>query len=128
MDFDGKHEAMETIRRNDALARRERMEAGAARDRLEKQASVGERSNRLGTLAALAMVDFIGQRSLDGSMTALRRMAQGGGRVQDAGGGVRADAKTQSDYGGDGVSDAMESLSVEDMRHIAAQKWRNRFF
>ena len=27
-----------------------------------------------------------------------------------------------------GISSAMEALSVEDMRHIASQRWCNRFF
>jgi len=52
MDFDGsrgsirgRFEAMEDIRGRDALAKRERAEASAVRDRLEKQGSIGARAN-----------------------------------------------------------------------------------
>ena len=39
----GNREAMETVQRNDAMAKREAFEAGWIRDRLEKQSSVGQR-------------------------------------------------------------------------------------
>jgi hypothetical protein len=168
MDFDGsrgnvrgRYEAMENIRRRDALAKRERIEAGAVRDRLEKGLPVSERSNLLGTLAALAMVDSVAQRSLDGTLGSLLRSAQGrwrkametasqeaaervpdaegaadeaftpvltAERVRDAGGSMTGTARTRGDYGGDGISDAMESLSVADYRHMMAQRLRGRFF
>ena len=41
----GKREAMETVQRNDAMAKREAFEAGRIRDRLEKQSSVGQRAS-----------------------------------------------------------------------------------
>ena len=37
--------AMETVQRNDAMAKREAFEAGRIRDRLKKQSSVGQRAS-----------------------------------------------------------------------------------
>ena len=85
MDFDfegsrgsvrGKYEAQETVRGNDARARRERIEAEAVRNRLEKCGSVGARSNFLGSLTAMAAVDALASRSVEGTLDALRRCAQ----------------------------------------------------
>ena len=69
MDFDGsrgnvrdRYEAFENVRRMDALAKRERAEAGAVRDRLERGLPVGERAN-LGNIVAMAAVDSVANRS-----------------------------------------------------------------
>ena len=72
----GRREAFENIRRNDAAAWRERLEAEAVRTRLEKRAPGGQRAN-LGRIVAMAAVDSVANRSLEGTLGALRRMAQG---------------------------------------------------
>ena len=58
-----------------------------------------------------------------------RGTSPGVGRITDSGGSVDADSETRAThFGGQGIHDAMEVLSVEDVRHLAAQKWRSRFF
>jgi len=126
----GRHDAMQDVRRQDARARREADEARAVRDRLERQGSVGGRANRLGTLAALATVDALARRSLEGTMTALRRSAQGpmrkaADRVRDAGGDITSDPRTEADhFSGQDV----QVFSVEQMRALAMAQVLKRYF
>ena len=121
----GRREAFENIRRNDAAAWRERLEAEAVRTRLEKRAPGGQRAN-LGRIVAMAAVDSVANRSLESTLSALRRMAQGkmrkaaaerpkvqseddardeehvpelrAARVRDADGSIRSDARTARDH------------------------------
>jgi hypothetical protein len=152
----------------------------AQRERLQKNSGPGEGRADLSRIVGMAAVDAVAGRSVEGTLGALRNMAQsqpaiarahnmahdawlrrrrvaagrpdfvdqddarderhvtpvsasgrspGVDRITDSGGSIDADARTRADhFGGQGIHDAMEVLSVEDMRHLAAQKWRSRFF
>jgi hypothetical protein len=54
----------------------EAVEARTVRERLEKNSCGMGRANVLGTVAALAAVDALAGRSLEGTLTGLRKMAQ----------------------------------------------------
>ena len=74
----GRREAREN---RDAVERRAKIEAAdasATRRRLEKGLPSGERTNLLGKVAAMATVDALAGRSVEGTLGALRNMAQGG--------------------------------------------------
>jgi len=51
-------------------------------------------------------------------------------RVRDAEGSIASDARPERDHFADlDIRDAMtETLSIEDMRALAARRWRGRFF
>jgi len=151
----------------------------AQRERLQKNSGPGEGRADLGRIVALAAVDAIAGRGVEGVLDGLRRMAQTqpaiarghnrahdewmarrrvsagrpdfedqddardqphvtpvsprgtspvATRVRDADGSMDADAHTRATHFGQGIHAAMEVLSVEDLRHLAAQKWRSRFF
>ena len=75
----GRREAREN---RDAVERRARIEAAdasATRRRLETGLPVGERAN-LSKIVAMATVDRIASRSIEGTLGALRNLAQGGFR------------------------------------------------
>ena len=75
----GRREAFEN---RDAVERRARIEAAdasATRRRLETGLPVGERAN-LSKIVAMATVDRIASRSIEGTLGALRNLAQGGFR------------------------------------------------
>ena len=76
----GLREARENRDAIDRRARIEAMDASATRRRLEKGLSSGERTNLLGKVAAMATVDALAGRSVEGTLGALRNMAQGGMR------------------------------------------------
>ena len=121
------------------------------RERLEKQASVGERLNVVGLLNGVGMDDAVHQRSAVDTLMKLRGGAQGrarttadtyvstlrAGRVRDADGGMDADSATRERlFGGQGGKElgprefkAELNLSVEQMRALAtALVTHNRYF
>jgi hypothetical protein len=82
-DFGNARGRREAFENRDAIDRRagiEAMDASATRRRLEKGLPSGERTNLLGKVTAMAAVDAIAGRSLEGTLGALRNMAQGGFR------------------------------------------------
>ena len=149
----GRREAFENRDAIERRARQEAMDASATRRRLEAGRPNGERAD-LAKVVAMATVDAIAGRTLEGTLGALRAMAQGSMRkaraaaerpnildeddardervrpmradkFRDAGGSMDADARTRSElFGGQGVSDALNSLSVEDYRHIMSMRLR----